>query len=1210
MKSPSEETRRRKAKTGAVAPAKPNAPVPVVGIGASAGGLDALKALIPAIPEKSGIAFVVVQHLDPAKESVLSMLLGRGSPIPVVEVEEAVGIEADKIFVISPNTSLTIVGDRLLLSPPHEERGYRAPIDTFFLSLAEARGERAACVILSGTGSDGTLGLRAVKEQGGLTIAQAGAEYDGMMRSAVATGLVDFVLRAEEIPNKLLDYFRHLDEVDGEKSVDGVRQETADYLSQICALLRARTGHDFSGYKDRTVARRVQRRMQVLQIDEVPPFIERLRKDPQELDALLQDLLIGVTNFFRDPKAFDALETEVIAKLFQNKGPEDIVRVWVPGCSTGEEAYSIGILLREHMPKSQAAPRLQIFASDIDEQSLQAARIGRYPASIARDVPAKYLENYFIREDGTYRITGDLREMCLFSAHNLLRDAPFSKLDLISCRNLLIYLTPELQNRLIPLFHYALNDSGYLFLGNSENVTRHSRLFATVDKAHRIFQRRPQIERRLPEFPLTAPEGARRKLTQVAHQAQEHETLQSLAERQLLDRYSPAYVIISAEGDVLHASARTGKYFELAAGVPKTDVFSMARRGLRPDLRAGVHKAITTGQAVTQNNVVIGTNGGRQTINLTVQPLRSTGASDPLYMVIFQDLGGIKLTPEGEPTELEEIENSNLRQLEMELRATKERLQTTTEELESSNEELKSGNEELSSMNEELQSANEELETSKEELQSINEELQTVNAELNARVEELSRANSDIANLLESTQIATVFLDRNLAVKSFTPAAKDVFRLVESDTGRPITHVRARFVSDTVQEDAEKVLRTLSTIERQVESNYNDARYVMRMLPYRTVDNVIAGVVITFVDVTRITAAEERINELTRDLRDRVQSLETLLDLVPIAILIMEDKRTGQIRVNRYGTELLGEKPGETALHPLVGPPRIYDKGRELPRQEHPLQIAARTGEAIAGFEGEVLRNDGTRFDAMIGATPLFTDDGKVRGAIAAILDISDRKRFEAQQQVLLHELQHRVKNIITTIGALATRMLRGAETVSSFTEAFLGRLNGMARTHDLLTRRNWRGAGLRELITNTVTPYVSSDGKNVAIEGPMLVLEPGAATTLGMVFYELATNAAKYGALSTRSGHIKVNWRLQTVDGEDWVSLAWEESGGPRLDGQKLEGFGTGFAKRSVEYEISGRAELELRPTGAHCLIEFPVRRNVKRQSGEGESAGDDPGL
>ncbi len=1171
--------------------------VPVVGIGASAGGISALETMIPVLTPGTGLAYVVVQHLDPDHESVLTSLLGRVAKIPVVDIEDRAIIQADHIYVMPRNTSLTIAGNRLQLKAPVEQRGQRTPIDGFFVSLAMARGENAAGVILSGTGSDGTIGLRAIKEHGGLTVAQDHAEYDGMMRSAVRSGTVDFVLPLEQIPSKLVDYFRHLTDVDGRKGPDGVRHEATDHLAQICALLRTRTGHDFSGYKDKTVARRVQRRMQVLQIDEVPDFIERLRKDPQELDALLQDLLIGVTNFFRDPQAFEVLEREVIPKLFEGKGPEDSIRIWVPGCSTGEEAYSIAILLREHMPKEQSAPKLQIFASDIDEQSLQIARIGRYPSTIAKDVPPARLERYFVREDGTYRIASDLREICLFSSHNLLRDAPFSKLDLIACRNLLIYLTPELQNRLIPLFHYALNDSGYLFLGMSENVTRHSRLFATVDKPHRIFRRRPQMERRLPEFPLTAPEGNRRLPQAMLRSAAEHEPLQTLAERQLLDRYSPAYVVVNGDGELLHGSGRTGKYLELPSGAPRMDIYSMARPGLRPDLRAGVHKAASTGQVAVQRNVTVGTNGGRQAIDLIIHPIRSAAMPDSMYMVVFQDIGGIKPT-EAEGTETaEELENANLQQLEVELRATRERLQTTTEELESSNEELKSGNEELSSMNEELQSANEELETSKEELQSINEELQTVNAELNSRVEELSRANSDIANLLESTQIATVFLDRNLAIKSFTPAAKDVFRLVESDTGRPITHVRARFRSDTVQEDAERVLRSLATIERQVESTYNDQRYVMRMMPYRTVDNVIGGVVITFVDVSRITAAEARINELTLDLRNRVQSLETLLNILPVGILITEDGNGEHVRINRYGAQLLGEsgEGGDGAgIRPTTSALRVFQGDHELRPDEQPLRRAADSGQAVPAFEAHILRSDGSRLEAMMSATPLFDDHGKVRGAIAAILDITERRAAEAHQQVLLHELQHRVKNIITTIGALASRMMKESTSLDEFGTAFHGRLRAMATTHELLSHGNWTGARLQALIEAVLQSHLGKDHDVVEMHGPDLILTPAAASTIGLVFYELATNATKYGGLSG-DGHVKVGWRIEQAAPPS-VVIEWMETGGPPMKEAIEPGFGMSFVTRSVEYELGGSANAQPSAAGLRWTITFPLQRNVQQ--------------
>jgi two-component system, chemotaxis family, CheB/CheR fusion protein len=1186
---------------------KPKSPrngggIPVVGIGASAGGIGALETLLPLLSADAGLAYVVVQHLDPTHASVLTTLLARVAKIPVVEIKDQTVIESDHVYVIPSNTSVSIADGRLHLSPPVGQRDQRTPIDGFFVSLAEARGESAASIILSGTGSDGTIGLRAVKEHGGLTIAQDDAEYDGMMRSAVRSGMVDFVLPLDKIPAKLDDYFRHLTDVDGRKGPDGVRQEATDHLAQICAFLRARTGHDFSGYKDKAVVRRVRRRMQVLQIDEMPDFIERLRNEPQEVDALLQDLLIGVTNFFRDPPAFEALEREVIPQLFEGKGPEDTVRVWVPGCSTGEEAYSIAILLREHMPKALSAPRVQIFASDIDEPSLEIARTGRFPSTIAKDVPPARLERYFVREDGTYRIASDLREVCLFASHNLLHDPPFSKLDLIACRNLLIYLTPELQNRLIPLFHYALNDGGFLFLGTSENVTHHARLFNTVDKAHRLFKRRPEMARRLPEFPLTAPEGRQRQIARTPRTAADQAPLQTLAERQLLDRYSPAYVVINSDGELLHGSARTGKYLELPPGAPRIDIFSMARPGLRPDLRAGVHKAIGTGQVAAQRNVTVDTNGGRQTIDLIVHPLRPSGAPDALYMVVFQDVGGIRATAEMEIAEsVENLESASLRQLEIELRATRDRLRTTTEELESSNEELKSGNEELASMNEELQSANEELETSREELQSINEELQTVNAELNVRVDELSRANSDIANLLESTQIATVFLDRNLGIKSFTPAAKDLFHLVESDIGRPITHVRARFESDTVQEDAERVLRTLSTTERQVVSSDTNAQYIMRMMPYRTVDNVVGGVVMTFVDVTRITAAEIRIGELTLDLRNRVQSLETLLNLLPVGILIIEDDRTDQMRLNRYGAQLLGEsiEGGEgTGLWQARMALRVFQDERELGPGEQPLYRAARSGEAVPAFEADILRVDGRRISVIMSATPMFDDQGKVRGGIAAILDITERRTAAAHQQILLHELQHRVKNIITTVGALASRMLKDSTSLQDFSPAFLGRLRAMAATHDLLSHGNWTGARLRALVEAALQSHLGKDSTAIILEGPDLTLTPAAASTLGSVFYELATNASKYGSLSG-DGRVDVTWRVEPGASGDDVVIEWAESGGPPVPEQIKEGFGTHFVKRSIEYELSGTAAVQLGLAGLRWIVTFPMQRNVQQRVG-----------
>lgn len=1176
----------RKARTSPRQDEREPALFPVIGIGASAGGIAALQKFFPEVPADSGFAYVVIQHLDAEHESVLASIIQRSTAIETQTAVEGAEVEPNNIYVIPPGVSVTIRGQRFNMAKMAATRAKRTPIDDFFTSLAQDQGEDAAGLILSGTGSDGTIGLRAIKEHGGLTLAQQSAEYDGMMRSAVQSGLVDMVLPAEEMAAKLVGYFSRANRDESER--DRRKREVGEQLSRITGLLRTRTGHDFSGYKDNTILRRIQRRMQVLQIDDPTAFYERLRDEPQQVDLLFQDLLIGVTSFFRDPQAFDALESLVIPKLFGGRKPDETIRAWVPGCATGEEAYSIAMLLKENAPRGAASPNLQIFATDIDERALEVARAGRYPATVASDITPKRLKEFFSREDGTYRVSAELREACLFSAHNLLRDPPFSKLDLIACRNLLIYMGPELQEKIIPIFHYALRNNGYLFLGSSENVTRHARLFSTIDKATRIFQKRSEVAaQRLPEFPLAA--AARQAVPSTRPRATTG-TLQEVAERFLVERYAPAYVVINAAGELMHSSGGTGKYLELAAGAPDHNVFSMARRGLRMDLRAALHKAVSTGQMAVQNNISIGTNGGRQTISLAVQPLPVDGNSDPLYMLVFRDIGGIKAEAEDEPVHTtDDVESANVSQLEKELRETRERLQITTEELESSNEELKSSNEELSSINEELQSSNEELETSKEELQSINEELQTVNAELNIRVDELSRANNDMSNLLESTQIATVFLDRDLCIKSFTPTARDLFRLVESDVGRPLAHVRPRFAADRLQADMEQVLQRLGTIERQVEGTESGKRYIMRVMPYRTVDNVIAGVVVTFVDITQIAQAEEKIGALSHDLRNRLESLETVLDLVPVGILIAEDDDGDAIRANRRAAELAGRRAADGKLSTVPAVLPLMVNGSVVETHEQPLQKAMRTGKPVRGYEARIAQADGSSIDVMMSANPLFDESGRVRGAIAALVDVSNHKEAERAQERLLHELQHRVKNILATITALTSRMIRSSSSMGEFATSFHERLHAMARTHEVLSSHNWGDADLEELLRATFSPYSTTGRQNLVVHGRPFHLDAATAAALGMVFFELASNAAKYGALSVDTGRVEVSWNVVKPG---MLSISWKELGGPAVEEPSRRNFGTTFIQQSLEYELRGSVELNFRPTGLECLLEIPLAR------------------
>jgi two-component system, chemotaxis family, CheB/CheR fusion protein len=1173
----------------------PGKPTPVVGIGASAGGIEAFSRFFPAVPRNSGLAYVVILHMSPAHESRLAETISRFTQLPVKQVAGQARIEPDCIYVIAPNSDLVLSNGMLRSKRKTESDGPRHSIDTFLISLAETLGESAASVILSGTGSDGTTGLRAIKEHGGLTLAQAGAsaEYDGMMNSAIGTGLVDFVLRPEDMPIKLVDYFRHLHRLRGSKGPDGVQPKVADYLGQICAVLRARIGHDFSNYKDKTILRRVQRRMQVLQIEDVEDFLALLRKDSRQIELLFQDLLIGVTQFFRDPESFGALERQVIPKLFEGKSANDSVRVWIPGCSTGEEAYSIAMLLREHMPKSGVA-KLQIFASDIDEHALETARLGRYPATIADHVSPERLQRHFVREDGTYRIVSDLREICLFSTHDLLRNAPFSKLDLISCRNLLIYFNGDLQNRVIPLFHYALRDRGYLFIGSSENVTRHGKLFDTVDKAHRIFQRRAHAARGLPHFPLVSPEAPPQRGAADIRTSVRAPTMIDRVERTMLERYTPAFIVINRDGDVAHFSGQTGNYLEPASGAPDHNAFRMARPGLRPILRATLHRSVVTGRTAVQKNVSVAVNGGTQKINLIVQPI-GDGDGDgegETYLVVFQNSGAIEFEGDEAVETVRDVESATLRELESELRSTRERLQATTEELEASNEELKSSNEELSSMNEELQSSNEELETSKEELQSINEELHTVNAELTARVDELSRAHSDMVNLLESTQIATIFLDRSLTVKSFTPAATDLFHLVESDAGRPLSHIRARFAgADGIADGAEKVLRTLATIEQQVTSNEDGNRYIMRILPYRTIDNVISGVVITFIDISGITAARATIEELNRALRERLQQMEILLEMVPAGIFIVEESDPTHIRINRQAAQLVGQEIDRTSLRELHGPLVLRADGRAIPDDQQPLWRAARTGKAVPFHEAEVARSDGSIVDVMVSAMPLLDSEGAARGAIAAMVDISERKSAAARQDILLHELQHRVKNILATVASLAKRLRRTSADLDGYVDALNGRLQAMGRTQELLSRRSDRGVRLRDLLTTAVVPHDGARLDSIRLSGPEVTLSAERAATLSMIVYELATNAAKYGALSTPHGAVALSWAIERADGAAKLALDWRESDGPAIAPPSGSGFGTSFIQRSVEYDLGGAVKFSFESDGLRCHLSFPEK-------------------
>ena len=840
--------------------------LPVVGIGASAGGVEALEAFFKSVPADSGLAFVVVTHLAPDRESMLAEILGRATKMPVVDAQDGRMVEAEHVYVLPPGAILTIHDGRLQLRRTGLNDHERAPIDVFFNALAEDQAEHAIGVVLSGSGSDGSIGLKAIKENGGLTIAQGSntsrPRFAEMPSSAVAAGFVDLELPVEEIPERIVAYVRNWNAFDPE--------QPSDALTRIYTLLRTRTGHDFTEYKERTFQRRVQRRMQVVQTRKLEEYADRLEQQPEEINALFRDLLIGVTDFFRDPAAYQSLEA-VIPQLFENKGADEEVRVWVAGCSTGEEAYSIAILLREHLEKFPAPPRVQLFATDIDEGALTVARAARYSANVVKLVSEDRLQRFFVKEANYYQLVKEVRDMCIFSTHSLIRDPPFSRLDLISCRNLMIYMKPSLQAQIIPLFHYSLRTGGCLFLGASENVSRHSDLFVTLDRKNRLFRRRELVSRPILPLRQFIP-YSRRELgireeerSSLLHRS---DLLRRIANT-IVEHFGPAYVIVDETGQALYFSSGTGKYLQAAAGPPNRDIVAMARPGLRADLRVALQSAKVTGRRVIRDRVAVQVDGGIQMIRVVVEPVSE--GTERAYGIVFTDEGSIRKEEDADGAEKRDTVDTTIRQLEQELQETRERLQSTIEELETANEEFRSSNEELLSVNEEMQSTNEELETSKEELQSVNEELQTVNNELNIKIDQLDRANADLYNLFQSTQVATIFLDNNLVIRSFTPDVTKLFNLIAGDQGRPLTDLSSRLVYPKLKDDISQVFSG-KVIERAVKVSDGSEHYLARLLPYRTPDNVIDGVLLTFVNVTNIIEAEEQQKVLTAELSHRVKN--------------------------------------------------------------------------------------------------------------------------------------------------------------------------------------------------------------------------------------------------------------------------------------------------------------------------------------------------
>jgi chemotaxis methyl-accepting protein methylase len=834
---------------------KPRAlrPCPVVGIGASAGGLEALLQFLEQVPVDSGMAYVIVQHLDPTQKGMMPELLQRATTMKVRQVKDRTRVRPDCVYVIPPNHDLSLLHGVLHLLTPTAARGLRLPIDFFFRSLAEDQREQSIGIILSGMGSDGTLGLRAIKEKAGLVLVQdpTTAKFEPMPRSAIEAGLADFVASAQELPGKLISYRQHLPKIG--RNIEVVEGKTRGAMEKIVLLLRAHTGHDFSLYRHNTLHRRIERRMGIHQLVRISAYVRFLQANPQEVGILFKELLIGVTSFFRDPGAWKQLAKHALIPLLNQRPASGTLRAWVPGCSTGEEAYTLAMAFLETrtLDKRAANISLQIYATDLDKDAIDKARQGFFLPNIAADVSAARLKRFFIKEPNGYRVNKEVRAMVVFAVQNLIMDPPFTKLDLLCCRNLLIYLTPELQSKLFPLFYYSLHPGGVLFLGSAESTGSFSNLFIPLAARERIFQRKETVSSVSQlNFPAVfAPVKTGR--SNLPSPAQPGPSLQALAEKLLQSSFTPPAVLVNDQGDILYLSGRTSPYLEPPAGKANWNVMAMAREEIRYELTRAFQQVHRKGGTIN----VPGLRLDNRSVDLTVQLLDEPKELKGMSLIVFAE----SVAPAPVPAPKRNVKNPppGRKHLEMEreLHRAREELRASREEMQISQEELRSVNEELQSTNEELQSTNEELTTSKEEMQSLNEELQTVNAELQTKLDELSASNNDMKNLLNSTDIATVFLDNELCVRRFTLQAKTIIKLIPGDVGRPITDLASDLLYPGLVEDAHEVLRTLVFTERTIATG--DGRWFsVRVMPYRTTDNRIDGVVITFANITAAKKVE------------------------------------------------------------------------------------------------------------------------------------------------------------------------------------------------------------------------------------------------------------------------------------------------------------------------------------------------------------------
>jgi len=1178
----------------------------VVGIGASAGGITALKEFFGHVTADSGVAFVVILHLSPQHESNLAAVLQAETKVPVTQVTEAVKLEPNHVYVIPPTKYLGVDDGHIKLVEPERLRGGHTSIDLFFRSLADAYQKDAVAIVLSGTGADGTLGLRRVKEAGGFAIAQdpAEAEYEGMPRNAIDTGLVDLVLPVAEMPARL----RSLSE--GAKRLVLPEEEVEQILGRIdfgqvldiLALLRQRTGHDFSQYKRPTLLRRITRRLQVHQLPNLAAYMSFLQGHPDEIPALLRDLLITVTNFFRDHEAFDALEQEVVPKLFAGKRANDQVRVWAVGCATGEEAYSLAMLLCEHAARLADPPGIQIFATDIDETAIAEARECLYPNTIALDVSAERLRRFFIREGESYRVKKEIRELILFTAHNVLRDPPFSKLDLVSCRNLLIYLNQEMQEHVLATFHFALLPERYLFLGTSESAEGVPSLFFPTDKKHRIYARRAAVAAFHALLASSRVGGQNAKPAALALPSARVVPFGDLHQR-IVEQLAPPSCLVNEAYDVVHMSEHAGRYFRFAGGEPSRNLLAVVRPEMRLDLRAMLLAAkahLSDEDGASQSRRIrLEIDGKPSVVSVSVRRVTdSPSQAGGYFLVIFDEIGEAAAAANDEQGDGNEARLEIVAQLEQELQATRDQLHLTVEQYETSTEELKASNEELQAINEELRSTAEELETSKEELQSLNEELTTVNQELREKIEELGRVNSDLQNLMSSTDIGTVFLDRGLQIKRYTARAQELFNITSADIGRPLEHFTHKLDYAALTEDAEAVLATLHGREREVGSADN-RWYLARLLPYRTIDDKIDGVVLNFVDITDHRQAEE-LRQQTAFLEEQTR----ILGLANVLIFGLD----GRITIWNQGCERLYGYSKEEALgriaHELLG--TLFP----LPLAEIKAQLL-RTG----AWDGELshVKRDGERITVASRWVLHRNEAGEPSAILEANHDISERTRAEEtlrqadrRKDKFLAMLAHELRNPLAAMqssfellsdpgdGEKGIRVARGVmdrqlKLLIRLVDDLLD-IERLARGKITLHKERIDVAAVVEAALETTRPLIEAYGHALAVSLPAVPLYvAGDRSRLAQVLANLIHNATKY---TPPGGRIELS-----VSAEDKAAVMRVRDNGIGIPAEVLPHIFEYFAQEEPSSE-SNRRGLGVGLALARQLVELH-QGTVQAESG-----------